>query len=115
MRSSIRAIIIINNLSSTIFAHVISLHRMVIVIKVNNRDILFLILRVLFFEESLTQDARDIFHETAASFPSWLATFELVSMVSRYSLWGRSEKFQLTHICINLCGRHGCPAQSGNT
>jgi len=114
VRSSIRAIIIINNLSSTIFAHVISLHRMVIVIKVNNRDILFLILRVLFFEESLTQD-EDIFHETAASFPSWLATFELVSMVSRYSLWGKSEKFQLTHICINLCGRHGCPAQSGNT
>jgi len=76
----------------------------------------FFIFKVLFFGENLTQDDRDIFrYEVAASFPSRLATFELVSMVSRYSLWDGSEKLQLTRICINLCGRHGCPAQSGNT
>lgn len=75
-------------------------------------------LRYCFFfgKKNLAQDDRDIFrYEVAASFPSQLATFELVSMVSRYSLWDGSEKLQLTRICINLCGRHGCPAQSGNT
>jgi len=40
----------------------------------------------------------EIFFNTAALFPSWLA-FELVSMVSRYSLW--EAKNSSSHICIN--------------
>lgn len=81
------------------------------------RSSFFFIFKVLFFEKKISfKDDRDIFrYEVAASFPSQLATFELVSMVSRYSLWDGSEKLQLTRICINLCRRHGCPAQSGNT
>lgn len=104
------------DLSSTTYLNSkLFLQRMVVAIEVSDRGLLFFIFKILFFGENLTQDENIFRYEAAASFLSQLATFELVSMVSQYSLWDGSEKLQLTRICINLCGQHGCPAQNGNT
>lgn len=78
---------------------------------------LFFSFNVSLSGENLTQDDQDIFrYEAVASFPPTARSIGvgIISTVSRYSPWDGSEKLQLTRICINLCGRHGCSAQSGN-